>query len=149
MTESIRTARPDLSAGAPMLALLEAFYADVTRDALLARYFDGLEMSTHLARIAAFWDTVAFDAGRYSGNVFEPHRMMPGLEAAHFTRWLAAFERVVDERHVGPGAERAKAVAHRVAWMMQLRLRLVPESPMPEPDATRASLSRREVLAAR
>jgi hemoglobin len=149
MTNPTLTDRPDLTAGAPVLALLEAFYADVTRDPLLARFFDGLDMPAHLARIASFWDTVVFDAGRYAGNVFEPHRQMPGLTAAHFTRWLAAFERTVDERHVGPGAERAKATAHRVAWMMQLRLRLVPEAPLPAPETTRASLVRRDALVPR
>jgi len=135
--------RPDLAAGAPVLAALEAFYAELAEDALLAPFFAELDMPAHMARIASFWDTVVFDAGRYTGNVFEPHRRMPGLTAAHFTRWLATFERTIDARHAGPGAERTKATAHRIAYMMQLRLGIAPDSPMPAPEATRAVLERR------
>ena len=118
--------RADLDAAA-LPALLTAFYGDVARDPLLAPYFATVDMAAHLPRIADFWATVLFHEGRYQGNVFRPHVAMPGLAPEHFARWLAALERAVDARHAGEGAERMKALGHRVAYSMQLRLGLPPE----------------------
>ena len=107
-------------------ALLTAFYAEVAGDQLLAPYFAALDMTRHIPRIADFWATVLFHAGRYQGNAFRPHLALPGLDTAHFTRWLAALERTLDARHRGEGAERMKAVGHRIAYSMQLRLGVPP-----------------------
>lgn len=120
--------RPDLRVD-DLPALLTAFYAAVGRDPSLARYFAAIDMAAHVPRIADFWATVLFRAGRYDGNAFGPHRAMPGLTPAHFARWLAALERSVDARHAGPNAERMRAMAHRIAYSMQLRLGLQPCAP--------------------
>lgn len=123
----------DHGAGRPALrdedlhALLTDFYARVEREPLLAPYFAPVDMPAHLPRIVDFWSTLLFHTGRYSGNAFRPHLDMPGLTAAHFTRWLAVLEATVDARHAGPEAERMKELGHRVAYAMQLRLRLTPE----------------------
>ena len=116
---------PDL-ADADLHALLVAFYATVERDPLLAPYFADLDMVAHIPRIADFWSTMLFHSGRYAGNAFAPHARMPGLTADHFARWVATFERTVDARHAGPVAERAKDLAHRIAYSMQLRLGITP-----------------------
>ena len=78
--------------------VLVSFYAAVADDPLLAPYFASLDMSTHMPRIVAFWSTMLFHTGRYSGNAFRPHLSMPGLTAEHFapgwrrwsTRWTLA-----------------------------------------------------------
>lgn len=118
-------ARPDVD-DAALVPLLTAFYAEIERDALLQPYFAPLDMVEHIPRIADFWSTLLFHSGRYQGNAFRPHATMPGLTAEHFTRWLATLERVVDAHHAGPAAEQMKALGHRVAYSMQLRLGITP-----------------------
>ena len=107
-------------------ALLTSFYATVEEDPLLAPYFAPLDMSVHIPRIADFWSTILFQTGRYTGNAFAPHATMPGLTARHFAHWVATFERTVDAQFTGPYAERAKDMAHRIAYSMQVRLGIHP-----------------------
>ena len=109
--------------------LLDAFYATIEHDALLAPYFAVVDMHAHMPRIVGFWSTMLFHTGRYSGNAFRPHLEMPGLTGAHFARWIATLEATVDARHAGPGAERMKELAHRVAYGMQLRHGIEPFAP--------------------
>jgi hemoglobin len=106
--------------------ILTAFYDTIEQDPLLAPYFIDLDMDAHMPRIVAFWSTMLFHTGRYSGNAFRPHMSMPGLTAAHFARWVATLERTVDARHAGESAERMKDFAHRIAISMQLRLGITP-----------------------
>jgi hemoglobin len=108
--------------------LLVTFYARVARDPLLAPYFAVVDMREHIPRIATFWSTMLFHTGTYTGNAFRPHLEMPGLAPEHFSHWLATLEQTVDDSHSGPFAERMKALAHRIAWSMQLRLGLTPQS---------------------
>jgi hemoglobin len=106
--------------------LLVSFYERVAEEPLLAPYFAVVDMAEHMPRIVAFWSTMVFHTGRYSGNAFQPHARMPGLTAEHFARWLAVLEATVDARAAGPAAERMKDLAHRVAYSMQLRLGIAP-----------------------
>ena len=105
---------------------LTAFYVTIEDDALLAPYFAGLDMPAHMPRIEAFWSTLLFHTGRYTGNAFKPHLEMPGLTAAHFARWVATLEATVDARFAGPAAQRMKELGHRIAYSMQLRLGITP-----------------------
>jgi hemoglobin len=86
-------------------------------------------MTAHVPRIADFWSTLLFHSGRYQGNAFRPHADMPGLTGEHFARWVATLEATVDARHAGAAAERMKALGHRVAYSMQLRLGIAPFAP--------------------
>ena len=106
--------------------LLVDFYDRVAADELLAPYFAVVDMRAHMPRIVDFWSTLLFHTGRYSGNAFRPHLEMPGLTAEHFAHWLAVLESTVDDRVAGPGAEYMKALAHRIAYSMQLRLGITP-----------------------
>ena len=106
--------------------LLVAFYDTVERDDRLAPYFATVDMTAHMPRIVDFWSTLLFHTGRYTGNAFRPHLEMPGLTAAHFARWVATMEATVDARFAGAAAERLKALAHRIAYSMQLRLGIEP-----------------------
>jgi hemoglobin len=107
-------------------ALLVTFYSVLADDVLLAPYFATLDMPAHLPRIADFWSTLLFHTGRYSGNAFRPHLDLPGLTGEHFMRWLSTLETMVDASFAGPNAERMKALAHRIAYSMQLRLAIEP-----------------------
>jgi len=102
--------------------LLTDFYARVERDDLLAPYFAAVDMTAHMPVIVDFWSTMIFHTGRYSGNAFRPHLAMPGLTARHFARWLRTMEATVDSHAAGPAAEHMKALAHRIALNMQMRL---------------------------
>ena len=121
---------PDLG-DADLHGLLTAFYVAVEDEPLLAPHFAPLDMLAHMPRIVDFWSTMLFHTGRYVGNAFAPHARMPGLTAAHFARWIATFERSVDGRFAGPNAERAKELAHRVAYSMQVRLGITPFAEFP------------------
>lgn len=118
-------ARPDVGE-ADLVPLLTAFYATIADDARLAPYFAPLDLAAHIPRIADFWSTMLWHTGRYAGNAFRPHLAMPGLDADHFARWVAALEATVDARHAGPSAEAMKALGHRIAYSMQLRLGIAP-----------------------
>ncbi|AHG93220.1 globin (plasmid) [Gemmatirosa kalamazoonensis] len=111
-----------------LIPLLTAFYAAIERDDVLRPYFAGLDMATHIPRIADFWSTVLLLSRRYQGNAFRPHLEMPGLSAGHFRRWLATLEATIDARHAGPVAEQMKTLGHRIAHSMQLRLGIAPDS---------------------
>lgn len=119
--------------------LLSSFYEKIEKDALLQGYFVGLDMSEHMPRIVGFWSTLLFHTGRYSGNAFLPHQRMPSLAAAHFARWVATLESVVDARFAGTSANLMKALAHRIAYSMQLRLGIEPFAPFQPVDVERAS----------
>lgn len=119
------TSRPDLR-DEDLEPLLLDFYTRVERDPLLAPYFAGIDMVAHIPRIADFWATIIFHSARYTGNAFRPHLAMAGLTAEHFARWLATLEQTVDARHAGPNATMMKALGHRVAYSMQLRLAIPP-----------------------
>jgi len=111
-----------------------SFYAAVADDALLAPYFASLDMSEHLPRIVDFWSTLLFQTRRYSGNAFRPHLEMPGLSAERFAHWLATLEATLDASYAGPIVEQMKALAHRIAYSMQLRLGIEPaEAYTPDP----------------
>ena len=117
--------RPDLR-DEDLHDLLVEFYVRVAEDELLAPYFAVVDMQAHMPRIVDFWSTLLFHTGRYSGNAFRPHLEMPGLTAEHFSHWLAVLEATVDRRVAGPAAEQMKALGHRVAYSMQLRLGISP-----------------------
>lgn len=117
--------RPDLR-DEDLHDLLVAFYDTVGADEMLASYFAPIDMREHIPRIADFWSTIVFGTRRYNGNAFRPHAMMPGLTAAHFIRWLETLEATVDARFAGPNAETLKAMAHRIAFSMQIRLGIAP-----------------------
>lgn len=107
-------------------AVLVAFYDTVGADPLLAPYFAAIDMQEHIPRIADFWSTLVFGTRRYAGNAFRPHAMMPGLTGPHFARWLETLEATIDARFAGPAAEQMKALGHRIAYSMQLRLGIPP-----------------------
>jgi len=120
-----RAAIRDLEEG-DLHELLTAFYDTVEREPLLAPYFAVVDMGAHMPRIVDFWSTLLWHTGRYSGNAFRPHMEMAGLTGEHFERWLATLERTIDARFAGPAAERMKALGHRIAYSMQLRLGITP-----------------------
>ncbi|MBA2685489.1 MAG: group III truncated hemoglobin [Gemmatimonadaceae bacterium] len=131
MTTPTSTRESDLR-DADLEPLLLAFYDTLSRDELLASYFEELDMREHMPRIVAFWSTLLFHTRSYSGNAFRPHLQMLGLTPPHFARWVATLESTVDARFAGPAASTMKELAHRIAFSMQMRLGLAPFEPYKE-----------------
>lgn len=83
---------------AAIVTLVGNFYADVRRDPRLGPIFEaslGQDWDAHLARLADFWCSVALGSSQFKGNVLAKHRALEGIDADHFRRWLALFERHV------------------------------------------------------
>lgn len=108
--------------------LLLEFYASVSKDPLLERYFEAIDMPSHMPRIVDFWSTLIFHSGRYTGNAFRPHLAMQGLTSAHFARWLETLDATLDASFSGEHVEQMKDFARRIAISMQLRLRITPQA---------------------
>lgn len=73
--------------------LVDRFYARVREDDLLAPVFEARvrDWDAHLARMRAFWSSVALMSGVYHGQPMEKHLPLP-VGGAHFDRWLTLFE---------------------------------------------------------
>lgn len=131
MTAPIAMRERDLR-DADLHPLLLTFYDTLSRDELLASYFERLDMREHMPRITTFWSTLLFHTRSYSGSAFRPHLLMRGLTPAHFARWVATLEAAVDAQFAGPAASTMKELAHRIAFSMQMRLGLTPFEPYKE-----------------
>lgn len=73
--------------------LVVHFYGRVREDPLLGPVFAGRieDWDPHLARMCDFWSGVLRASGRYRGDPLRAHGAIPGLEPAHFRRWLELF----------------------------------------------------------
>ncbi len=125
-TESELTATKAELNASDLHSLMTRFYATIASDDLLAQYFDGIDMTIHMPKIVAFWETIVFDMPSYRSNAFKPHLSMPGLSAAHFERWVLTLENTINAQFAGARADRMKSMARRIAYSMQLRLGLTP-----------------------
>ena len=125
MTQRTRIPEQDLKEE-DLHGLLLEFYASVSKDSLLASYFEAIDMPSHMPRIVDFWSTLVFHSGRYTGNAFRPHLAMPGLTAAHFAHWLETLDTTLDAHFAGDRTEQMKDFGRRIAFSMQLRLGIAP-----------------------
>jgi hemoglobin len=104
--------------------LLKAFYGQALVDDQLGPVFaaSGMDLVTHLPRIAAFWEVSLLHTGDYTGRPMQLHRRLTetsGLLPEMFDRWLEIWHRTVDALFAGPVAEQAKTDAVRMAAGMR------------------------------
>ena len=106
--------------------IVESFYGRARRDSLLAPIFDErvADWPAHFATMTDFWSKAVLGTRRYSGQPFEAHRRIRGLEPAHFERWLTLFAETVDELCEPGDAELLAGLARRMGDGMSLALRL-------------------------
>jgi hemoglobin len=101
--------------------LVHTFYAKVQQDALLGPIFHSRVSSwdLHLARMCAFWSSVALMSGRYHGQPMEKHLPLP-VDSRHFDHWLRLFRETALE--VCPPAAAAHFIerADRIAESLEL-----------------------------
>ncbi|HME23611.1 MAG TPA: group III truncated hemoglobin [Acetobacteraceae bacterium] len=95
--------------------LVRAFYSAARHDAEIGSLFDGVaDWEAHIAKITAFWSSVALLTGRYHGQPMAAHAPLP-LEPQHFRRWLALFEQTARRFCTEQGAAHLMDRAHRIA----------------------------------
>jgi hemoglobin len=73
------------------------FYRRARRHGQLGPVFEEHvdDWAAHLARMNDFWSAALLRTGRYSGRPVEQHRLIGGLAAGHFDRWIELFEETV------------------------------------------------------
>ncbi len=118
----------DLTSRADIELLVNTFYDKVRGDDLLGFIFTDLartDWTTHLPKMYAFWETVLFRTGGYTGNPIAAHaRFLPltQLGRPQFDRWLTLFRATVDELFAGDKAEHIKSAAADMANVIHARI---------------------------
>ncbi|HEX3972639.1 MAG TPA: group III truncated hemoglobin [Stellaceae bacterium] len=109
-----------------IVALVDAFYAKVRRDEVLAPVFERAiapdSWPVHLSKMYDFWSSVMLTTGRYKGNPLGVHMRVAGLESSMFTRWLALFRATAEELFPPALAASFHEKSERIAESLQLGL---------------------------
>ncbi|MCE9520189.1 MAG: group III truncated hemoglobin [Verrucomicrobia bacterium] len=125
--------RPDIEGRVEIEQLINAFYSRVRADDVLGFIFDdvaGTDWGTHLPKMYAFWETVLFRSGGYTGSPLAAHAKLVQLTQMgrpQFDRWLMLFCGTVDDLFNGPHAEHIKNCASDMANVIQSRINHVPD----------------------
>ncbi len=113
--ESIAMER-DIENSDDVKLMVDSFYKKVNEDDLLGPIFNDLvkiHWESHLLIMYGFWNNILFSTGEYSGRPFQKHAPLP-INDLHFERWLALFNKNLDELFVGEKTElvrfRAKTI---------------------------------------
>lgn len=110
---------------ASLAALIVEFYAAARLDPLLGPVFHNMvgngdeEWAAHLRRVHDFWSSVTMGTGRYGGRPMQVHAGIPGLEPAHFQRWLALFAQTADRMFTPPASAFLRDKAERMGQALQ------------------------------
>ena len=123
----LRPPAPGVAAGvdeAMIVALVHGFYDRIRADEVLGPVFSAeiSDWDPHLAKMVDFWSSVVLMSKRYDGRPVPAHVKIPGLDRAHFTRWLALFEEVAREICPPDAADLFIDRARRIAHSLQLSL---------------------------
>lgn len=106
--------------------LVDEFYSRVRTDARLGPIFVGEigdDWGAHLARMKAFWASVALNAGVYSGKPVPVHQKLDGVERSDFARWLGLFRATLDDTAPTPEAANYLMVrAERIARSLEIAM---------------------------
>ncbi len=103
--------------------LVDEFYARVRVHPHLGPVFEGAvhDWPEHLAKLKSFWQSVALNAGTYSGRPMQAHMRVSTIEPAHFGEWLYLFEQTL--RDIAPSeaaVEYFMVRAHRIGESLKL-----------------------------
>lgn len=108
--------------------LTKVFYTWVRKDELLGPIFNAkigttdAEWTPHITRINDFWSNIFLRTGRYQGQPMTKHVGLAGLSPAHFTRWLALFDKAGKQTLSEIKYERFNQTAQRIAQSFQMGL---------------------------
>lgn len=101
--------------------LVHRFYDVVREDPLLGPIFiDRIQdWDTHLAKMCAFWSSVALMSGRYHGQPMAKHMPLP-VDSRHFDRWLTLFVKTAERECPPAAAEHFIKLAQNIAGSLEL-----------------------------
>lgn len=125
------TPRPDLEGRPEIEQLVNAFYDRVRGDDVLGFIFNDVartDWHAHLPKMYAFWETVLFRSGGYTGNPLAAHAKLVPLTVMgrpQFDRWLELFRSTVDDLFAGEHAEHIKGCAADMANVIHSRINQV------------------------
>ena len=106
----------------PMIErLVRTFYGRVQRDPLIGPIFAVrvADWERHIAKLCAFWSSVALMSGRYHGQPMQKHVDLP-VDASHFDRWLELFEATATELCPPAAAAHFIERARRIADSLEM-----------------------------
>lgn len=117
---------PELCSEQEITWMVQSFYGRVRDDIVLGPIFAARisEWDHHLAKMVDFWSGALRGTGRYRGTPMPKHVAIPGLEAAHFERWLELFHDTTRELNNSAMRERADELAGRIAQSLWYGYRL-------------------------
>lgn len=95
-----RTPLDDSITPALIETLVHRFYDRIRDEPELGPIFNSVikdNWPTHLARMCAFWSSIALKTGEYKGRPVPKHVAIPGLTPAHFSIWLSLFRQTAIE----------------------------------------------------
>lgn len=115
--------------------LVDEFYARVRVHPQLGPVFEGAvdDWPDHLAKLKQFWQSVALNAGVYTGRPMQAHLKVKAIEPAHFGEWLFLFEQTLRDLASNERAvEYFMVRASRIGESLKLGLFFRPENILPK-----------------
>lgn len=125
--------KSDIVGRAEIETLVNTFYERVRADDTLGFIFDKVAQTNwtmHLPKMYAFWETVLFRTGGFTGNPLAAHaRLVPLTDMGRdkFDRWLQLFRGTVDDLFAGERADHIKNCAADMANVIYSRINQVPD----------------------
>ena len=115
---------PGIAAGVTeetIRSLVHAFYARIRTDEELGPIFAAAvsDWPQHLSKMCDFWSSVVLMSGRFKGRPMATHAKLPGLDHAHFARWLLLFRATAAEVCPPTAAELFIDRAERIAQSLE------------------------------
>lgn len=141
------TEKADITGRTEIELLVNTFYDRVRADSVLGYIFEQVAQTNwakHLPKMYAFWETVLFGAGGFSGNPLAVHaKLVPMTDMGRdkFDRWLQLFHGTVDDLFQGEHANHIKNCAADMANVIYSKINQVPD---PRFDPERLTPEQRE-----
>jgi hemoglobin len=130
---------PELCSEPEVRRLVEAFYARVRADAVLAPIFESriADWQRHTETMVAFWSSVLCGSKRYRGTPVAAHSGLPTLTAELFRRWMRVFRETTAAQPNQRLGRRANHVAERIVESLWCSYRPHQQAKTPAQGAAR------------
>lgn len=121
---------PDMDTPERIREFVDAFYGQMLLDPELGPIFldvAQVDLHKHLPLICAYWEKLLLGERAYQRHTMNIHRQVHARQqfsAENFQRWLHLFTATIDSGFQGPVAERARAIATRIAGNMAVALQV-------------------------
>lgn len=131
MNTKIELMKTDIIDRNDIIKLVDEFYTDVRKDALLGSIFDDImkiSWEEHLPKMYDFWESILFHANKYKGFPFAAHLPVNDkvkLTSIHFDHWLNMFYTTVDRLFKGENAEQIKQRAATIKGIWSAKMEYI------------------------